>query len=81
MVTKVTRDNYISHDGKVSGRRNPLCGASTHKSKVRDSKKAALSLTLPCEVFITQPEDNTITGSSEGKCQIDTHDKPMVKKT
>jgi hypothetical protein len=66
-VTETTSDNCMTHDGKVGGRSNPLCGASTHTSKVRGSKSAARSLNLPCTVLVTRPGDIAVTETSARK--------------
>jgi hypothetical protein len=71
-VTEAKWDNWIKHDGKVSGSSNPLCGTSTHWSKVRGCKTAALSLTLLRAAVVTRPADITVTKPSQGKCRIPT---------
>jgi hypothetical protein len=75
MFTKTTWHNYINHDGKVSRRSNSPRGTSTPRSKVKGSKMAAPSLTLPCAAAVMWPWNITITESSQEKCQTDTHDK------
>jgi hypothetical protein len=66
----VTWDNCITHDGKVSGKSNSLCGTSTDRNKVRGCEDGSPLTNLTPAALVTRPGDIANTEFSPRKRRI-----------